>query len=147
MADKIADKSDKIADKKTYIKEQVKDYVIVRPEDYDKIYPGDHVKYVNSEGDFKQGGFIWYKKTNETGTFWMIGLTKTPDMKPETFKFALYWHKIKYLWKRTDYETKLLIKSIDKKQDYISDIASFLKHKYGKEFTDYMNSRENKRKT
>lgn len=137
-------KEDKDLNSKKYIYEQTKNYVIVQKDKFQKINEGDHIKYVGADGKFRTGGFVWYKKTHdESGrTFWMIGQQKEVDMKNGTFRFALYWDKIKILWKRIDYETDLLRQSIDKKQEYISDISLFLKLKYGKEFVEFMNLRD-----
>lgn len=137
-------KEDKDFNSKKYIYEQTKNYVIVHKDKFQKINEGDHVKYVGADGKFRTGGFIWYKKTHEESgrIFWMIGQQKEVDMKNGTFRFALYWDKIRILWKRIDYETDLLRQSIDKKQEYISDISMFLRMKFGREFLDFMNERD-----
>lgn len=136
-------------DPKKYIKEKTEGYYIVKREHFGQLKSGDHIRYVGVDGKFRTGGFVWYKKTNENDgrTFWMLGQQKTPNMAEGVFRFALYWDKVKILWKKTDPETNLLVKSIDKKQTYINDIVYFLKSKFGKEFVDYMNSRETERMT
>jgi recombinational DNA repair ATPase RecF len=56
-------------------------------------------------------------------------------------KMAVFWENIKYLYRKEDPGTKLLRQAIDKRQDYINDLAIFLRNKYGEEFEKYMNRR------
>ena len=138
--------NNKIQNLPEYINARTKDFIIIRPEDYSKISQGEYICFTNKDGFLKPGGYVWFakraKKTNKM--YFVIGKFKNVDFSK--YNFRIYWDNIETLWKRKTVEAELLIKSIDAKQYYISDIAKFLKIKYGQEFEDYMNEMESLRK-
>jgi hypothetical protein len=130
-----------------YIKESLGGYAVIPPSEYEHISPGDHIRYIGIDGNFRTGGYVWFKKVSEDGSpYWMIGQSKNPPRNfSDVMHFILYWHKIKKLWKKLAVEADLLRKSIDLKQHYINDISTFLLEKYGDEFREFMNNREKNR--
>ena len=126
------------------VRKYISGYAVIPRSQYDFISPGDHIRYVGIDGNFRTGGYVWFRKTKEDGsTYWMIGQSQSP---PKDFSsvmhFVLHWNKIKKLFKKITPESDLLRQSIDKKQDYINDITLFLHQKYGDEFRNFMNRRE-----
>ncbi len=129
---------------KDMILEKTKNHVFVKPDDYPSLVQGDKVVYISKhDNKFKNGGYVWYCYEKDGNKYWIIGVVNSPDN--DKFHYVLYWHKVKYLWKRLNHETGLLVQSIDKRQDYIADISNFLKIKYGDEFTKFMNDQEKNR--
>lgn len=64
-----------------------------------------------------------------------------PNQSENQMQMNIFWDNIKSLYHKEDPITKQLRLAIDKRQDYITDIAIFLKHKYGSEFEDHMKAR------
>jgi len=129
-------------------------YFMVKPDKFERLQSGDRIKYLTEDNRLMEGGYIWYKKTGVSGTFWMIGAFRNVNMSPGVFKFSLYWDKIKILWKQIDVETDLVVQSLDNKQHQLDnkqhqldDIFMFLANKFGAEFTAFMATQEiNRRK-
>lgn len=128
-------------------------YTMVPREDFPLLTQGDHIRFIDAGGNFRPGGYIWYRKekADDTGnmrTFWMIGYTPnmpSPESEFSHKRYCVYWDNIQVLYKRISVEADLLRKSIDLKQAYIQDITLFLYKKFGDEFANFMNSREEKR--
>lgn len=123
-----------------YVKESIKNSFVVDKSKYKDLSTGEYICYFGIDDKFKNGGFIWKKGIKKERDYWIVG--RQPGSHPRVFRYVLYWDKIKLLFKKIDYETSLLVKSIDKKQQYISDISTFLEKKFGNEFTKFMNDRE-----
>jgi hypothetical protein len=129
-----------------HVKSMLKGYIQVPSEKYDGVTAGDHIRFITKDGNFRTGGFIWLMRTDETkGKYWVYGQTKRIPSSPEAWKnsrhFKLYWTSIGKLYKKIDPETSLMIMSIDAKQQHITDIAAFLKYKYGNEFANFIRER------
>jgi len=127
-----------------HMKKNLVGYAEIPASEYEFISPGDHVRYKGTDGNFRTGGYVWFKRvTAEGAPYWVIGQSRLPPTgNSKKMNFVLYWSKIQKLWKKLAVDTDLLIKSIDQKQIYINDIALFLLEKYDDEFREFMNSRE-----
>jgi hypothetical protein len=89
--------------------------------------------------------YYWYQKESKKGRmFFMCGPTATCDLKTQWVKrrkFPLFWDQTKKLYVREDPFTHGLRLAIDNRTVQISDIAHFLKMKYGDEFDQFMKNR------
>jgi hypothetical protein len=133
-------------DSKEFIIKNIIGYVLIPKDNWKLVTAGDKVKYIDVDGHFRQGGYIWTtKNTNDGETYWVVG--QTIRYKKSSRKFILRWDKIKYLWKKISPEIELLRKSIDRKDDLIKDLAAFLYLKYGDEFRNFMNEKNKSRNT
>lgn len=133
-----------------HVKSALKGYIQIPPEQFKAIKAGDHISYITKTGDFRTGGYVWLKRTDDSkGEYWIYGQTKRIPVGTEAWKaskhFKIYWTTIGKLYKKMDPETNLMIKSIDAKQQGILDIAAFLRYKYGDEFADFIRKRHKSR--
>jgi hypothetical protein len=127
------------------IREMTDGFIVVPRGDWEMLEPGSCIKWVNKHGRcITKEWYYWYQKTSKVtgGKFFYVGMypTKT-DGSGFQQSFAVFWANVKILYKKEDPITKLLRHAIDKRQDYITDLAVFLKMKFGDEFEDYMKSR------
>lgn len=126
---------------RNYVNENTRGYFIVPPEKYDALDVQNKIMYINADGSFKKGGYIWSKNISKAGQqYWIIGFTKTPNFKANYY--ILYWNKVRILWKKMNYESELLRLSVDDKHNLIKDISTFLSMKFGNEFIEFMNKQE-----
>jgi len=130
---------------KEEISEMTDGFIVVPKSDWENLEPGSCIKWVNKYGRcITKEWYYWYQKTSKvTGTkFFYVGTYPT-KAEGGVFQqtFAAFWDNIKILYKKEDPITKMLRLAIDKRQDYITDIAVFLKNKYGEEFENYMKGR------
>jgi hypothetical protein len=125
-----------------YIAKKIEGCVAIPTKDFEHIEAGDRIKYLKKDGNFVDGGFVWYKKihADTKKPFWMVGKQRIMDMSEK--HFPVYWEKVKALWRQIQVDTDAIKNSLDTKQNYINDIALFLLEKYGDEFKNYMNNRE-----
>lgn len=121
-----------------FINENTKNFVYIKPEEYEQIYQGDYVRFLDTKNVFNRGGYCWYWKEDRDGDkYFMIGFQKVIDFsKP---KVIIYFKDIKRLWKRYDIIDSKLIQSIDHKQLLINKINNFLEEKFGSEYVNYDN--------
>jgi hypothetical protein len=128
-----------------HIAKMTEGYVIVPPDMYPLLASGDHIRYIDIDGNFRKGGYIWYSRkiyNSEISNAWMIGVFKTLNTG---FQFILDWKKIQTLWKKTPIEAGMLKNAIDDRHKYLIDITLFLMKKFGTEFSDFLNERERNR--
>lgn len=144
--------SDDIEPEKPHSKEEVKEltkgFIIVPRAAWENLEPGSCIKWVNKHGRcIKKEWFCWYQKTSKvTGTnFFYVGMYPSKAASKYQKSFAVFWDNIKVLFMKEDPVTKLLRNAIDTKQDYITDMAVFLKAKYGEEFEEHMKNRAGSR--
>lgn len=150
-SEKSSDKSKlKAADKeqKPHTKEEIEalteGFFLVPKYDWYTLEPGSCIKWVNKHGRCtKKEWYCWYHKVSKVtgGNFYYVGQYPNKKDNYNQMKMAVFWDNIKYLYKKEDPGTKLLRQAIDKRQDYINDLAIFLRNKYGEEFEKYMNRR------
>ena len=129
----------------TYITTMTEGYIIIPPDMYQHIMPGDHLRYVDTGGAFRTGGFVWYPRKIHNSmdpNAWVIGKLKTPSVG---YCFTLDWAKIQTLWKKSPIEANMLKNAIDERHEYLVDVSLFLIKKFGKEFSDFLKDRENER--
>lgn len=129
---------------KDEIKAMTEGFIVVPRAAWDKVEPGSCIKWVNKHGRcIKKEWFCWYHKTSKvTGTnFFYVGSYPSKAASKFQKSFAVFWDNIKMLFMKEDPVTKLLRSAIDTKQDYITDMAIFLKSKYGDEFDAHMKNR------
>jgi len=145
----LTDTSEKIeknqtAQSKEEIKSMTDGFIVVPRSDWEILEPGSCVKWVNKHGRcITKEWYYWYQKTSKvTGTkFFYFGTYPSKTEGVFQKSFAVFWDNVKILYKKEDPITKLLRQAIDTRQDYITDIAIFLRSKYGDEFDDYMKKR------
>jgi hypothetical protein len=144
MQQKKPDTSAKKNNSPAHIKKFIVGYAIIPKTQFDNISPGDHIRYIGIDGDFRTGGYVWFHKTSDEGLdYWMIGQSKNAPSDISRVKhFILYWNKVKTLWKKISPESDLLRLSLEKKHEYIKDIILFLLEKHGDEFKEFMRDRE-----
>lgn len=118
------------------IQEKTAGFTLVKPNDYDKIMVGDRVRYINAEGKLVWGGWVNAVRVKDGRTYWVISAGKGETMR----KYSVYIDGIKTLWKKYSSDIIMLSNSIEERRDAINSIAIFLQKKYGKEFTDFVNS-------
>ncbi len=115
---------------------------------WETIEAGCEIKWMNeSSGRVSdRTAFYWYQKENKDGKrFFMCGPTSQCDMKTPWInkqKFPLFWDKLKKLYVREDPFTQGLRLAIDNRTYQLSDIAHFLKLKFGAEFEQFIKNRE-----
>lgn len=153
VVDKKPDVSDKQQEaiersKKPHTKEEIEaltdGFFLVPRFDWYTLEPGSCIKWVNKHGRCtKKEWYCWYQKVSKVtgGNFFYVGQYPNKKDNYAQMKMAVFWDNIKYLYKKEDPGTKLLRQAIDKRQDYINDLAIFLRNKYGEEFEKYMNRR------
>lgn len=115
---------------------------------WESIEAGREIKWMNDSTRrvSERSAFYWYQKENKDGKrFFMCGPTAQCDMKTPWInkqKFPLFWDKLKYLYVREDPFTQGLRLAIDNRTYQLSDIAHFLKLKFGDEFEQFIKHRE-----
>lgn len=119
---------------------------------WESIEAGREIKWMteNSGRVSERTAFYWYQKENKDGKrFFMCGPTAQCDMKTQWInkqKFPLFWDKLKRLYVREDPFTQGLRLAIDNRTYQLSDIANFLKLKFGDEFEQFIKNREFERR-
>ena len=82
-------------------------YVPVDNENWEKIPPGTHIRYENSDGEFKRGGFIarHYVSAKEgTAGHKLIRMRSTPGQGGKEWSIDLA--KVSHIWKNSKFEPK-----------------------------------------
>ena len=132
--------------------ELTKGYIPVPRSKWDTIEAGSHILWMN-KGSGRvntKGAYYWYQKENTKGKmFFYCGPTANCDLKTPWIKrsaFPLWWDNVKKLFVREDPFTNGLRLAIDNRTIQLSDIAVFLKMKYGDEFEQFMKNRALERK-
>jgi hypothetical protein len=129
-------------------------FIAVPREKWDTIEAGCEIKWMNKStkrvSDRDKPAYYWYHKEDKNGKmFFLCGPTASCDLKTPWIKhrtFPLYWDKIKKLFVREDPFTYGLRMAIDNRTVQLSDIAHFLKMKFGDEFDQFMKNRALERK-
>jgi len=127
------------------IAEMTEGFIVVPKKDWGNLEPSDCIKWVNSDGRcVTREWYYWYhKKSQATGLpFFYVGMYPTRADAPWQITRSVFWHKVKAIYKKEDPITKLLKLAIDKRQEHIADLATFLKLKFGDEFEIFMRNRE-----
>lgn len=125
-----------------------KGFIPVPRSKWESLEAGREIMWMNvtSERVSSRTAYYWYQKENKDGKrFFMCGPTAQCDMKTPWInksKFPLFWDKLKRIYVREDPFTQGLRLAIDNRTYQISDIAHFLKLKFGDEFEQFIKNRE-----
>ena len=111
------------------IKELTKDCTLIDKKEFCKLQVGDRIKYLRN-GEYKDGGFIWYSKLNEQDRhFWMVSTQKEIDMNnSRVLKFPLFWDKVEKLWLQPvpDFTKKVMKLEIDELDDNVESLKRMI---------------------
>jgi hypothetical protein len=139
----------------------IKDYIEVPADKFNNIMPGDYIKYLKKTGEFREGGYVWYAKTNkENNRFWMISGQKEIETSSKIFKYPVFWNKINKVWIKphqdmadvksiidTSMKDFNKLKPIILRQQYaISDMDTFLSKMFPVEYKKHKAEQDKKRR-
>jgi hypothetical protein len=82
-------------------------YVSVDKENWEKIAPGTHIRYENSDGEFKRGGFIarhYVSVKEENAGHKLIRMRSTPAKGGKEWSIDLA--NVSQIWKNSKFEPK-----------------------------------------
>ena len=129
-----------------------KGFIPVPRETWHTLEAGSEIMWMSKgSGRVKdRTAYYWYHKEGKgKRMFFMCGPVATCDLKSpwvKNRKFTLFWDQLKKVFVREDPFTRGLRLAIDSRTIQLSDIAHFLKLKYGDEFDQFLKNRALDRK-
>lgn len=126
------------------IKSFYNDITFIKKNNYDELKSGTKIMYVGNDDKLKNAMYIWkIHYTKDFKPYLILGQTPFLNNNPKIFRYIVNLDNIKYVWRINDISsTKQLI---NYNLTYLKDVVSFLQKKYGQEFNDFMNKREQDR--
>ena len=117
------------------LKERLRNFAPVHPNDYHLMQDGDVITYINKKGKVVYDAIIRGNRTtkNKGNPIWIV---EFPGMK--MFRYPMLYTNVQKLWKRVRIDTAVLAKCVDITNDDTTDIIEYLTLKFGQEFTDYI---------
>lgn len=118
------------------LKERLRNFTLVHPNDYHLIQDGDVVTYINQRGKVIYDAVIRGNKTTRRNLkpVWIVEI----NAGAEPLRYVMGYTSVQKLWKRVRVDTAVLAKCVDMNTDDIADIIEYLTLKFESEFTDYI---------
>jgi len=119
------------------LKERLRNFVLVHPNDYHLMQDGDVITYINRNGKVVCDAVIRANKVtkNKLAPLWIVEIVSG---FPKTFRYPMLYTNVQRLWKRVRMDTVVLAKCVDVTADDVTDMMEYLTQKFGQEFIDYI---------
>lgn len=119
------------------LKERLRNFALVHPNDYHLMQDGDVITYINRNGKVVCDAVIRANKVtkNKLAPLWIVEIVSG---FPKTFRYPMLYTNVQRLWKRVRMDTVVLAKCVDVTADDVTDMMEYLTQKFGQEFVDYI---------